>query len=244
MATDRGQRRLQLVADREQEGALGVLCLVELAREVVERARERRDLSGPGDGQRLGPLPRRKGTARLRDARDGSRDGAREEERHSGRESGADETGKPEAQGERRPVGRLARGRAEDDDRLVAASACGIEKLRPANADLAGRDAARFEAFPGGLGEQELGLLGREDREALVFGCEEASELGLDVTCGCLSSLGRDQVDLPLERAERGRLERAARQEGSGDDGHDERDDHRPRDADEEPRPQTHPTSL
>ena len=60
VAADRGQRRLQLVADREQEGALGVLCLVELAREVVERARERRDLPGPGDGQRLGPLARGK----------------------------------------------------------------------------------------------------------------------------------------------------------------------------------------
>ena len=81
VAADRRQRRLQLVADREQEGALGVLCLVELAREVVERARERRDLSRPRDGQRVGPLARGEGTARLGDARDGSRDGAREQER-------------------------------------------------------------------------------------------------------------------------------------------------------------------
>ena len=44
MAADRGERRLQLVADREQERALGVLGPVEVVGEPVERVGERGDL--------------------------------------------------------------------------------------------------------------------------------------------------------------------------------------------------------
>ena len=116
---DRGQRRLQLVADREEEGALGVLGLLELGREVVERRRERRDLPRPVHGQRLGVLACRERAARLGDARDGPGDGAREGEGDEPGERRSHEAGETEPERERRPVRRLARRGAEQHDRLV-----------------------------------------------------------------------------------------------------------------------------
>ena len=98
VAADRGQRRLQLVADREEEGALGVLCLLELGREVVER---RSRASRPPAARRRAAAraarpPRARGSPRRR-ARRVARRRARGASATSGRERRADETGEPEA---------------------------------------------------------------------------------------------------------------------------------------------------
>ena len=52
VAADRGERRLQLVTDREQERALGVLGAVELLRQLVERRRELPQLGRALDRER------------------------------------------------------------------------------------------------------------------------------------------------------------------------------------------------
>ena len=54
VAADRGQRRLQLVADREEEVPLRLLRPAELRGELVERDGEGRDLGGALDRHRLG----------------------------------------------------------------------------------------------------------------------------------------------------------------------------------------------
>ena len=59
VAADRGQRRLQLVADGEEEGALGILRAVELLRELVEGGRELAQLGRALDRElRPGSRPR------------------------------------------------------------------------------------------------------------------------------------------------------------------------------------------
>ena len=55
-----------------------------------------------------------------------------------------------------------------------------------------------------GLGEQELGLRGREDREPLLLGREEASELGRDVARRRRRALGLRSAP-PAARASRSR---------------------------------------
>ena len=81
VAADRGQRRLQLVADREQEVPLRLLRLPELRGEVVERDGERRDLGGSLDRHRLGMRAAREAPRRGGDAVDRPRDAPREQER-------------------------------------------------------------------------------------------------------------------------------------------------------------------
>ena len=81
IAADRGERRLQLVADREEEVPLGLLRLPELRGELVEGAGERRDLGCTLDRHRLWMRAAREAPGRGRDAADRTRDAAREQER-------------------------------------------------------------------------------------------------------------------------------------------------------------------
>ena len=108
VAADRGQRRLQLVADREQERALGVLGVAELLRELVERRRELAELRRSLDRERIGALALGEPPARRGDPGHRARDGPREQERDDGGEDGADERGEREPDEERlssRPIG-------------------------------------------------------------------------------------------------------------------------------------------
>ena len=79
MAPDRGERRLQLVADGEEERPLAFLGSRQLAREVVEGGCERRDLARSGHGKRLGIVSGGERPARLRHPGHRARDRAREE---------------------------------------------------------------------------------------------------------------------------------------------------------------------
>ena len=96
------------------------------------------------------------------------------------------------------------------------------------------------------LREQQLCLGGRQDREALLVGGEEPAELVRGGPRRLVAPLRGDQLDLPFERIDGGLLERASREEGSGDDRDDDRDEHGAGDAEEEARPErAHPgTSL
>ena len=153
VAADRGQRRLQLVADGEQEGALGVLRAVELLGELVEGGRELAQLGRALDRQLVRALAFRQPAARLGDPRDGPRDGAREQERDDGREDGTDQRGERETDEERLPVVRLVAGRAEQHDRVAAAEAGGVHERLAAHVDgavrLPGARAARRLPWPG-----------------------------------------------------------------------------------------------
>ena len=240
MAADRRERRLELVADRQQERPLRLLRALELVREMVEGRCERGGLPRPGDRKPLGPLAARQRPARLGDAGDRPRDRTGEEQRDDGSERRPDETGEPEPERERCPVGGLARGGAEEDDRLVAVPACRIEEARAAHLETAARGGARSDALGARVGEQERRLRGSEDREPLLVRGEELPELVLRPPAGIGASLGRDQLDLALERVDPGLLQRPSREKGSGDDGDEKGDEHRAGDAEEEARPQAH----
>ncbi len=86
IAANRGERCLELVADREQEVPLRLLCLPELCGEVVERDGEGRDLGGSLDRHRLGMGTAREAPRSGGDTVDGPRDAPREQERRRGRE--------------------------------------------------------------------------------------------------------------------------------------------------------------
>ncbi len=112
IAADRGERRLQLVADGEQERLLRLTCATELLGEVVERNRERRELGGTLDRHRLGARAAREASCSLGDAMHGPRDPAREQERGERGERAAHERGDEQAVDERRQ----ARGRRSSAD--------------------------------------------------------------------------------------------------------------------------------
>ena len=81
VAADRGQRRLQLVADREQEVPLALARDGELLRHLVERLRERGELGRALLGQRRRRLAGGERVARDRDAPHRPHDRARDQER-------------------------------------------------------------------------------------------------------------------------------------------------------------------
>ncbi len=105
VAADRGQRRLQLVADGEQERALALAGRLKLRLHVVEGLRQIGDLFRPGDGDRLRRPPRSERAGGARDAHDGGADALGERERDARGEGRADECGEQEAVEIWRPVG-------------------------------------------------------------------------------------------------------------------------------------------
>ena len=85
------------------------------------------------------------------------------------------------------------------------------------------------------LGQQEVGLLGREDRQPLLLGGQEVSEVGCAAPGDPLRrSLRSDEVDLAGERLDPLAVERAAGQEGAREQCHEDRDRNRGCDPDEE----------
>ena len=85
VAADRGERRLQLVADREQEVALALARGRELRRHLVEGLRQRRELARALLRQRRRRLAGGEGVARLGDAAHGPHDRAGDDERRARR---------------------------------------------------------------------------------------------------------------------------------------------------------------
>jgi len=97
MTGDHGQWRLQLVADREQEGFLGCAGAVEVGRHLIERLGERDGLVGArrGDGRRVvagGEVAGGDGDAPHRAC-----DRSGQQEREDGGEAGADQAGDEQA---------------------------------------------------------------------------------------------------------------------------------------------------
>ena len=87
---DGGERRLQLVADREQERALGVARVLELSRHVVEGLGERHELRRALGRNRARVDTCREAAARVGDAPNGPGDPPREQKRDRRRERHAD----------------------------------------------------------------------------------------------------------------------------------------------------------
>ena len=240
VAADRRQRGLELVAHREQERALRVLRPLELGGQVVERAGETGDLRRPLDGERRGARPGRELGARVRDARDRAGDRTGEEPRDDRGERGADDAGERQPDDERPPVGGLPVGGSEEDDRLRAGRACGVEEALAAHVDRAACGQPRADALGACLGQEERGLLRRQDGEPLLVGGQEPSQRRVGRLLGRVLPPGRDQLHLARERPDGGVLERAPREERARGDGDDERHDHGRADPEEQPRPQAH----
>ena len=106
VAADRRQRRLQLVADREQEVALGLARGRELLRHLVERLRERRNLPGAFLRQRRLMLVGGECARGVGDTADRAGDRAGDQERERRRERRARERREQEVAQERLPLRR------------------------------------------------------------------------------------------------------------------------------------------
>ena len=122
---DRGERRLQLVTDGEEELPLRVLGAVELLRQLVERRRELTQLRRALDRERVRALTLREPPARLRHLRDRPGDGPREEQGHDRGQDGAHERGDREPREEWLPVRGLVARRTEEHDGVTVAEARG-----------------------------------------------------------------------------------------------------------------------
>ncbi len=237
MAADRRQRRLQLVADRQQERTLGVLREAKLVGELVERGRELSHLLRPLDAQRLRALARGQPPACSGHPRHGLRHRPRERERGQRGERGAHQPGQAEPDEERRPVRSLVAHRAEQDDRVAVGRARGVEKLLAAHLDgpVCGAACAQVRRSVGR--EQQLGLREREDGQALLLGREEAPDLRRAVPCDRRHLvLLRDQVGLAGERAPRIVVERPPRQQRADSERDGDRHGHGGGDPDEQAR--------
>ena len=117
VAEHRRQRRLQLVADREEERALGVARMLELLGHVVERLGERRELGRALGRHGGGCFAGREPAARLGDAAQRPRDPAREQQRDGRGERHADRRRDEQSLEVRTP------GRGADHARAAAARA-------------------------------------------------------------------------------------------------------------------------
>ena len=106
--------------------------------------------------------------------------------------------------------------------------------------DRAARGQPRADALGARVGEEERGLLRRQDREPLLVGGQEPSQRRVGRLLRRVLPPGRDQLHLARERPDGGVLERAPREERARGDGHDERHDHGRADPEEEPRPKGH----
>ena len=102
VAANGGERRLELVADREQERLLRLASARQLLGEIVERNRERRQLGRSFRGNGLRSRATCEAPRGLRDTMHGSRDSSREQERSEGGKRAAHERGDEQAVDERR----------------------------------------------------------------------------------------------------------------------------------------------
>jgi hypothetical protein len=163
---DRRQGRLQLVADGQEEGALGIAGARELRGHLVERLGEVAQLPRAAERQLGGLLPARKSRACARDAEDGTRDAGREHGGHGRGEEAAERTRRRECDPERRAL-RAHRARSPQEDDDVAATALRrVEVLAAVDGDPSSR----------AVGKKQTRLLLREDREAFVLRREEPPE--------------------------------------------------------------------
>ena len=105
VAADRRQRRLQLVAHREQEVPLGLTGVGELLGHLVERLREGRELAGAGLGKRRVRRSAASAWLAVGDPPDRTGDRAGDEERERAGEGGARERGEQQVTQERLPRG-------------------------------------------------------------------------------------------------------------------------------------------
>ena len=239
VAADRGQRRLQLVADREEERALGVLGAVQLLRELVERGRELAELGRALDRKGIGALALREAAARLGDPGDRPGDRAREQEGDDGREHGADQRGEREADEERLPVVRLVARRAEEHDRVAAAESRGVQERlaadvdgavrasRPSGASAAAVSGRRSSACAGVRIARRSCSVARKRPSVVSPRGSGFAACWATIRSTCRSSALRASL-----------VERAPGERRADREHHDRRDGERRGDADEQARPQ------
>ena len=204
----------------------------------MKASRELAELGRPLDREWIGALALRQPSARGGDAGDGPGHRPREEKGDDGREDGADQSRDREPDQEGLPVVGLIAGRAEEHDRVAASQSGGVQERLAANVDGAVGAPARTERLRGRGREEKLGLLGRQDRQPLLLGREEAAERRFAARQRGGRVLGDDEVDLPIEGAAGVVVERATGERRADREHHDRRHGQGRGDADEQPGPQ------
>ncbi len=206
---DRGQRRLQLVADREEEASLRRASRCELLGELVEGEGERGQLGGTFDRQRLRMRAAREAPARRGDPRDGPDDPPREQVGGDRGENAAGDRGDDDALDEGCPPRIRQAPRPEEDERALP------DRLR---GEVVGgapdRDGARGRLAGGQLVAGPLRQHGRVEQVALVLVREVRPELRqVRERRERALLLADDQRRLVRDVLERRVLDRAARQD-------------------------------
>ena len=239
VAADRGERRLQLVADREEEVPLRLLRALQLVDERVERDGERRDLGGAFDRNRLGMRAARERARRRRDPVDRPRDPARDEERGQRGEQPAGARRDEEPPDVRRQQRRGGALRPEQDEvarvrrtgapRSSSRRRCSVSV--PSRRLLVRRAAccARAGTIPDGF-EQRSSSCGLKNGLRLVEAVLRHERV---------AHRARDQVGLVREVLQRRLLHRAPREDEPEPDRQRDADDDDDADRLEEPRAET-----
>ena len=239
VAADRGQRRLQLVADREQERALRLARLRELRREIVERRRERRELGGALDGHRLrdarrargcGSPRRRAGPGARCGARAGRRRARRARRRRARRAAGCRRT----ASSARASRSSVAAGRTAGRSRCARRRRAGLPLI--VTEPSAGLSCCELRASRSAAARRTCGRASRSAASRSTAPSWFNFESGDDRRVHVLAR--RDQVGLMRDVAQRRLVDRAPRQhepdaDREPDAEHDDRHDRL-----EEPRPE------
>ena len=141
VSADRRERRLELVADRKEEGSVGLLGLDQLVGHVVERSGEHGELVRPLHRNVPGRLACGQPSAGGRHPADRAEDRSSQDQRCAGGHDRPDQAGDQEAAEERLPI----RGRElrppNHQNRSIACRSHGIEDVDPCDggAPLSGR---------------------------------------------------------------------------------------------------------
>ena len=178
VALDRRERRLQLVAHRQQERLLGLPGTPELGRHVVERRRELDDLGGAALGERRLMQPRRQVARGVGDKADRPGDGARQHEGPARREQGPDDAGDQQRETEWPPVAGREPGRAQQHHCLCSGGLRGVEEAGAAHRHDPVRADPAQQRRPAFRRHEQRRLAQRQDRDPLVLRREERAELG------------------------------------------------------------------
>ncbi len=240
VASDRGQRRLQLVADREQEGALRLACLRELDGHLVEALCQQRQLARALDrDERRLPGGARQPARRLGHPAHRPRDRAGEQERDQRCEGGG------RGGGEDQPLdvwapGRVRRARrAQQHEALPVHEAGRVEVARSVRLD----GAVEPDAAPHlrrAIGREQLGgAVQLHPDDALVLPADELLQRpevreGQDRLALALD----EQVELGRDVPQRVPLDGPASQDRAQRQGKRQREQGDECDRCEEPRPQ------
>ena len=222
-----GERRLQLVTDREQERALGVARMLELSRHVVEGLGERHELCRALGRNRAWIDAGREAAARVGDAPNRPGDPPREQKRDRRRERHADRRREQQSFEVRAPRRGTDHARSQQHESTSCDRPRGVEPVLAVHRDRAVAAARRADSRGCIAGQVLRRPVERRDDRALVLAHEERPQRFqmAEREEGDALALG-EKVRLLRDVLEDGAVDRSAREHGADDERDRRGDEH------------------